>query len=290
MEKYKLKAIDLRLLEDVFVTSPGYVLDFSNKSFAEFFELELGVNIYAEKYGLDGNSKAKRLRCFLKLSPPKISANAIVKLWNLREVLRSRSGQKERFSYAKNDIQLLVARLRTKSLVKENIRKVSQRNDVDKIVRANLSAKLLEVSDLPAHQRGFAFEKFLNAAFEAYGLMPRSSFKLTGEQIDGSFVLNGQTYLLEAKWQKLKSGATDLYAFNGKVENKTTWTRGLFISYTGFSETGVEAFSKSKSIICMDGLDLHSSLKNEIGLPEIITQKVRRASETGQVFIPFKDL
>jgi len=42
---------------------------------------------------------------------------------------------------------------------------------------------LLEVSTLPAQQRGFAFETFLNGLFEAYKLAPRESFRLLGEQI-----------------------------------------------------------------------------------------------------------
>jgi len=36
--------------------------------------------------------------------------------------------------------------------------------------------------------------------FQSFGLAPRVDFRLVGEQIDGSFKLNGQTYLVEAKW------------------------------------------------------------------------------------------
>ena len=35
---------------------------------------------------------------------------------------------------------------------------------------------------------------------DAYGLSARASFRLVGEQIDGSFVLGDDIYLLEAKW------------------------------------------------------------------------------------------
>jgi uncharacterized protein YjbI with pentapeptide repeats len=34
---------------------------------------------------------------------------------------------------------------------------------------------------------------------------PRGSFRLIGEQIDGSFHLEGETYLLEAKWQGVRA-------------------------------------------------------------------------------------
>lgn len=48
-------------------------------------------------------------------------------------------------------------------------------------------------------KRGFNFEKFLNKLFEVFNLNPRNSFRLTGEQIDGSFHLENNTYLVEAK-------------------------------------------------------------------------------------------
>lgn len=47
----------------------GYVLDFSNPTFAEFFRESARVNIYAEKYAINGDSKAKRLRAFIGLEP-----------------------------------------------------------------------------------------------------------------------------------------------------------------------------------------------------------------------------
>jgi restriction endonuclease Mrr len=71
---------------------------------------------------------------------------------------------------------------------------------------------------------------------------PRGAFRLTGEQIDGSFNLGDETYLLEAKWQNAPVVADELDAFQGKVERKAQWSRGLFISYSGFSKDGLEAF------------------------------------------------
>ncbi|MEO7863120.1 MAG: hypothetical protein ABIU05_22330, partial [Nitrospirales bacterium] len=57
---------------------------------------------------------------------------------------------------------------------------------------------------------GYAFEGFLSALFAAYGLAPRGSFRLQGEQIDGSFQIQRDTYLLEAKWQASLIGNADL--------------------------------------------------------------------------------
>jgi hypothetical protein len=74
-----------------------------------------------------------------------------------------------------------------------------------------------EVGTLPPQQRGYAFEKFLDTLFAVSGLSPRKSFRLIGEQIDGSFQLDHTTYLVEAKWQEELTGNRDLQAFAGIV-------------------------------------------------------------------------
>jgi hypothetical protein len=63
-----------------------------------------------------------------------------------------------------------------------------------------LAAFLIEITKLDPQTRGFRFESFLNDLFAGFGLAPRGAFRLVGEQIDGSFKLQGQTYLVEAKW------------------------------------------------------------------------------------------
>ena len=87
----------------------------------------------------------------------------------------------------------------------------------DKQRLAALSSKLMEISTIEPQPRGYAFEKFLKDLFDAYGLAPRAAFRLVGEQIDGSFELANETYLLEARWKNALTAAADLHAFAGKV-------------------------------------------------------------------------
>jgi len=155
-----------------------------------------------------------------------------------------------------------------------------------------LKDKLIDLYKLEAHKRGYAFEKFLKDLFKIFDLEPRSSFKLVGEQIDGSLQLGSETYLIEAKWQKIPIGSSELILFDGKVKSKSEWSRGLFISYSGFTEDGLEAFSKGRStnIICMNGQDLFFIVKGKISLTKAIDLKSRRAAETGKAFITVQEL
>jgi len=94
----------------------------------------------------------------------------------------------------------------------------------------------------------------------------------------------------EAKWHNEQTGIGDLHAFHGKIEQKAAWARGLFVSYVGFSEQGLQAFGRGKKVICLDGADLAEAFGRELPLPEILNRKVRRAAETGAAFVRVRDL
>ena len=168
----------------------------------------------------------------------------------------------------------------------------SQKTRLSDELAQTLSVRLGGLIAHAAQRRGYEFECFLTELFAAYGLTPRKPFKLTGEQIDGSFKLHGETYLVEAKWQDGRAGQADLLTFSGKVSGKATWTRGLFISYSGFSEDGLKAFRTGRrtNIICADGLDLHQVVHNRLSLIDVLDEKLRRAAETNQAFVPVRDL
>lgn len=140
------------------------------------------------------------------------------------------------------------------------------------------------------HARCYAFEGFLKGLFDTFGLAAQEPFRLRGEQIDGSFQLASEIYLLEAKWHGQPIGVAELHTFHGKIEQKAAWTRGLFVSNSGFTEDGLTAFGRGKRVICMDGLDLYEMLDREIPLNQVLERKVRRAAETGAPFIRVRDL
>ena len=114
----------------------------------------------------------------------------------------------------------------------------------------------------------------------------REPFRLEGEQIDGSFELAGETYLVEAKWLNRKVGVAELGAFHSKLEQKASWTRGLFISFGGYTEEGLHGFGRGRRLVAMDGRDLHDALLRGIAIDRLIALKVRHAAETGQIFAP----
>jgi hypothetical protein len=71
--------LELRAIESVLQLESGYVLDFTDAEFAAFFE-EYGVDIGHPKFSVDGTSKAKRLRYFLRTTAPPLSGKVLAGL------------------------------------------------------------------------------------------------------------------------------------------------------------------------------------------------------------------
>jgi hypothetical protein len=290
-EQKKLKSIDIKLLDEIFEMGGGFVLDFSNPTFSEFFNEELGINIDNPAYDVNGTSKAKRLRFYLRQTSTDNVVRVLLALWEYREATRRRSGEKEPMANAKAELFHLISKFGGKPPedIKPQVDQNSFSNLSDKIATELLN-KLISVSALEPQPRGFAFEKFLKELFDANGMDGRASFRVVGEQIDGSFEMSGETYLLEAKWTSKPVDASDLRSFNAKVEDKASWSRGLFVSDSGFTEDGLLAFGKGKSLVCMDGLDICEMLQKKLSLQEVLSKKVRRAAETGKPFVRLRDL
>jgi len=283
-----LRSIDMLVVDDLFDMHGGYVLNFSDRTFAIFFAEELNIDIDDPIYSKNGGSKAKRLRCFLQTVDKATAARSLKALWEYREAIRVRAQQEEKFLNAHGRFLQLIQKLEgTESKGNEP---AGVKPAFDRAKYAELRSTLVSLAGLAANPRGYAFEKYLKKLFDAFDLEARAPFRLVGEQIDGSFILGSETYLLEAKWQNELTGVRELHAFHGKVEQKANWSRGLFVSYSGFSEQGLVAFGKGKRIICLDGLDLAEALSRELPLNNVLERKVRHAAETGAAFVRVRDL
>nr|WP_289851744.1 restriction endonuclease [Sinorhizobium meliloti] len=246
-------------------------------------DVDIDDPIYAEQ----GGSKGKRLRCFLQKVDDATATRTLQALWEHRAEHLARTGRQDPIQNAEGRFLGLLARLNGQPT---NAGEAPPRRAFDWRLLAELRDELVRVESLRAHERGYAFEAFLRRCFDMAGLTAREPFRNTGEQIDGSFLLGEETYLLEAKWHSQPTGVADLHVFHGKLDQKAAWARGLFVSYKGFTTEGLAAFGSGKRLICMDGRDIYDALDRQIPLKAVLERKVRRAAETGRPFIPTREL
>ena len=146
-------------------------------------------------------------------------------------------------------------------------------------------------NDPDRQSAGLKLEKVLNYLFELHGLSPREPFRVRGEQIDGSFELDHEVYLLEAKWHKEPRPAADLYVFREKIEGKSKFTHGVFLSINGVTTNAVHAITQGKqpNFFIIDGHDLMMALGENVSLPVFLQRRQRLLAEQGLVSVPFQD-
>lgn len=283
----KIRPIDMSTIDQIFNMEGGYVLDFSDRTFAEFFAGELNIDIDDGAYYAEGSSKAKRLRYFLKRADTELAVRTLRALWEYREARRQQRDTAETVVNAQGRLLDIIERLTGTKAGNET---TVFRPAYNWPAVAQMRQQLHDLAGHAPQQRGFLFEALLKSTFDLFGMRARDPFRNRGEQIDGSFELANEVYLLEAKWLNSPVSISDLHTFHGKIEQKAAWARGLFISYSGFSEDGLHAFGRGKRIVCMDGFDLDEAFRRQLPVSSVIEQKVRRAAETGDCFISVRNL
>lgn len=154
-----------------------------------------------------------------------------------------------------------------------------------------LKDQFLKISALAPQQRGYAFERFLNELFAAHSFNPRPSFRIVGEQIDGSIEFAHEYYLIEAKWQAEPIVQADLAVLDSRVSGHSKIGRGIFITIGCFSPDGITAHERLRpsAMIGIDGQDMYHILERGLPLDAVLRRKVRWLVETGQFHHPVRE-
>lgn len=79
----------------IFHSGGGYVLDFSDRSMAEWFEENCDLEIFQARFQVEGTSKGKTLRGFVAVAEPRLVAQVLRSLWNYRCTLKDHVEQDE---------------------------------------------------------------------------------------------------------------------------------------------------------------------------------------------------
>jgi hypothetical protein len=115
---------------------------------------------------------------------------------------------------------------------------------------------------------GLGPERLRTELFALFGLNPRKSLCVVGEQVDSFFELDHETYLLKPNGKRTLCRKRR-FCISG-VRGKSTITRGVFISINGVSQPAKDAISRGKQplFFVMDGHELMMILSGQIALDE----------------------
>jgi hypothetical protein len=273
-----------RKFEQLLGMSSGYVLDFTNRTFAEFVTDSTGRNINDSRYDNASGSKAHRLRMFWQKEDNRV----VGKL--MSDMLEYLGETGPRIEMCRLIVQRLLGQLGHSPAPTPAHQHSPQQ--VSRVL-AQLKDEFIQLTkEKDRNKAGLSFERFLNRLFETFQLSPRLPFRIVGEQIDGSFELDGQIYLLELKWEDHPLPEAPLLAFRGKIEGKSAFTRGVFVAVNGVSVQARDAITRGKqpSFFMIDGYDLMMILNEAMNLHEFLRCRVRLLAEEGRVCVPFSEL
>jgi Abortive infection C-terminus len=93
----RLKLSEIETIDEAINTGngAGYVLTFSDRTFAAYFRDEFRIDIDHERYRGAGTSKGKRLRTFLAVEDGTLTARVLRALWDERSAILARQGREE---------------------------------------------------------------------------------------------------------------------------------------------------------------------------------------------------
>ena len=121
-----LTTLEKIYFEDLFGTSSGYVLNFTNESFSRLFYDTVKINIYHDKYAAHGDSKARRMRSFWELETDPIVGkvlSTILEVWKYENDKHGKTTATKGYSECRRIVNRLLGKVLKESESEEDFLK-----------------------------------------------------------------------------------------------------------------------------------------------------------------------
>ena len=80
----RLPSAQRKFFDRIFHSGGGFVLDFTTPTMEEWFEEKFDIEIFQERFQIEGDSKGKTLRGFVAVAEPRLVARVLRALWDYR--------------------------------------------------------------------------------------------------------------------------------------------------------------------------------------------------------------
>jgi hypothetical protein len=181
-------------------------------------------------------------------------------------------------------------------LAQQQDRSDAQKNQKTRV--AAVKSQLFSLfGETDAVRRGKKLEAVLNSLFAAYGILVKEAFTVKGhcnegvvEQIDGLVEIDGHLYLVELKWWSKPIGTAEMSPHLVRVFNRGGQVRGVFISYSEFTEPAIttcrEALAGGAVVVLSKLQEIVELLEREGDIKKWLKAKVTAAlAEKNPMFL-----
>ena len=225
-----LKFNEKQIFEKLF-DNGGYVLDFTNRTFEEFFQ-DFNISIYSNKYSINGDSKMKRLRAFWTLENDKLVGEV------LESLLELANNTKDIATKDYEQAQQYINRLQGKKTTEKSVKKEFTENDFLKQEFSQIDISKLSLDtkfETVIRQRLKEIETSLNSGASL------SVIFLCGSTLEGLLL-----HMATQNPQKFNTSKTAPKDKSGKVRQLHEWTLDNLINTAfdvGFIKLDIKKFS-----------------------------------------------
>jgi hypothetical protein len=173
-----------------------------------------------------------------------------------------------------------------KETAKEKLRIQREITDKQKL-KTELENMALNIGSQKA---GYEFQDWFYSLLEFCDIDNKKPYTIDGRQIDGSITVDGTTYLIELKFTKSQSDATDMDSIKAKIDNMADNTMGIMISISGYTDVAIsQASGRKTTLLLMDSSHLFLFLTGGMEFKDIILRLRRHASSTGKSYLAVSD-
>lgn len=182
----------------------------------------------------------------------------------------------------------------------QRVRMAQKQAEIEKINKkkgeiARIKDELFSLfSEKNRQKRGKALEGVLNSLFQAYGILIREAFALTGderegivEQIDGVIEIDGHLYFVEMKWWDRPISVPEISQHLVRVYHRAE-SRAIIISASGFTGPAVSTCKdalQQKVVTLCTLQEFVILLENEGDLCNFIKKKIQAAIVDRKPFV-----
>jgi hypothetical protein len=144
-------------------------------------------------------------------------------------------------------------------------------------------ARLRRLEGMTPQQRGQRFNYFIAEMLGCWGIDARANVLGSGE-IDVAFQIDGQRFILEAKWESEPVNSDPIAKLKMRVRQRLAGTLGLVVSMSGYTVNAVDELRMGEqlSVLLLTKEHLEAMLSGFVPPEELITRVVEIASYYGE--------
>jgi hypothetical protein len=142
-------------------------------------------------------------------------------------------------------------------------------------------------------QRGSELNHLLARVLCLYSLSARASQNSELGEIDVSFAMDGNRFILEAKWQKDRIDLAPISFLATRARQRLSGTLGIFVSMSGFTADALNQVGRTgeqNSILLFDANHVEAMVSGLASPQELISAALDEAGSTGRFYVTIPDL